>query len=137
MLGIISGSDKGLSGTATDTFAGQTIHATDSIVMYTYGGDANLDGHLDIDDYTAIDSAVSDGTLKGWFNGDFNYDGLVDIDDYTIIDSNLGAQGAPFSTARGGVGGVTDVTAVPEPTAALAAVVFATPAMLGRRRRRR
>ena len=58
---------------------------------------ANLDGIVNVDDYTQLDSSVSaGGALKGYFNGDFNYDGNVDIDDYTIIDSNIGTQGAPL-----------------------------------------
>src|SRR6185369_8262474 len=40
-------------------------------VMYTYGGDANLDGHLDVDDYGKIDFNVNLGN-SGWVNGDFN-----------------------------------------------------------------
>ena len=63
-------------------------------MKYTYGGDANLDGVINIDDYTQIDSSISaGGALKGWLNGDFNYDGNIDIDDYTIIDSNIAIQG--------------------------------------------
>jgi hypothetical protein len=67
-------------------------------VKYTYAGDANNDGGLDVDDYTAIDSGISAG-LTGWSNGDFNYDGKLNIDDYVIIDSNLPTHGAPFANA--------------------------------------
>jgi probable HAF family extracellular repeat protein len=66
------------------------------LVKFTYGGDANLDGTLNIDDYTRIDSGVSAG-LSGWSNGDFNYDGKINIDDYVVIDGNIGTQGPPFS----------------------------------------
>jgi len=103
--------------------------------MYTYGGDANLDGQINIDDYTQIDSSVSaHGALKGWYNGDFNYDGEINIDDYTIIDSNVGIQGPPFSTAASGAT-MAGVTAVPEP-ASLGLMAFAMSSLPRRRRRR-
>jgi hypothetical protein len=117
--------------TATALWAGQTITGTDTLVMYTYGGDANLDGKINIDDYGHVDTSIGIG-LKGWFNGDFNYDGVINIDDYGIIDVNIGIQGTPFSTAGGAEG--LSVVAVPEPTAR-GAISLAT-ALLTRRRRR-
>ena len=57
------------------------MSAADLLVMYTYAGDANLDGKIDIDDYGQIDSNVSKSdTVFGWFNGDFNYDGAISIE---------------------------------------------------------
>ena len=53
--------------------------------MVTWGGDANLDGKINIDDYGQIDFNVGSGGLVfGWFNGDFNYDGVIDATDYGI-----------------------------------------------------
>jgi hypothetical protein len=102
--------------------------------MYTYGGDATLDGKINIDDYVRIDSGIAGG-LTGWSNGDFNYDGKVSIDDYlTVIDANIGNQnGFVFPTA-GGIEGAAVVTAVPEPAGAM---VIAVGAMLTTRRYRR
>ena len=66
---------------------------SDSVAMVTWGGDANLDGKINIDDYGQIDFNVSSsGSVFGWYNGDFNYDGKINIDDYGIIDFNVGAQ---------------------------------------------
>jgi hypothetical protein len=111
-VGVATASQAtGIAATATTTWAGQTVLGSDTLVMYTYGGDANLDGKINVDDYTRIDFNVALGTA-GWYNGDFNYDGKINVDDYTIIDFNVGIQGAPFSTA-GGVG--LSVTAIPEP----------------------
>ena len=74
----------------------ETIDATTTIVKYTHGGDATLDGKLNIDDYVRIDSGISSG-LSGWINGDFNYDGKVNIDDYaTSIDANIPIVGPPL-----------------------------------------
>jgi autotransporter-associated beta strand protein len=141
-IGVVKVGDlhAGLADTDTTTFAGQTVHGSDTIAMYTYGGDANLDGKINIDDYGLIDSHVGQsGTAFGWHNGDFNYDGKINIDDYGIIDGNIGAQGAPIPASAQGLaltGGVSlgGVSAVPEPgsLAALSAM-----ALMGVRRRRR
>jgi probable HAF family extracellular repeat protein len=79
-------------------------------VKFTYDGDANLDGKINIDDYTRIDSNIPLGT-SGWFNGDFNYDGKINVDDYLIIDSNIGTQGPPLSGAAGASGDVLGAAA--------------------------
>src|SRR5205814_7490697 len=91
---------KGLTKpTDTAVLARQTVSGSDTLVMYTYGGDANLDGKINVDDYGHIDSNVVLAGVSGWFNGDFNYDGKINVDDYGIIDSNVPIQGAPFPTA--------------------------------------
>src|SRR5439155_15338672 len=77
-------------GVANSTWSGQDIGAGDVLVMYTYGGDANLDGLVNGDDYFQIDSHVNQSGAVGYFNGDFNYDGAINGDDYFIIDSNIG-----------------------------------------------
>ena len=74
-------------------YGSETIDGSTVIVKYTYGGDANLDGKLNVDDYGKIDFNVPLG-ITGWFNGDFNYDGKLNVDDYGIIDFNVGIQGA-------------------------------------------
>jgi hypothetical protein len=128
-LAIARASDIGISATAV--WAGQTVSSTDTLVRYTYGGDANLDGKLNILDYVRVDQGLAAG-LTGYTNGDFNYDGKVNILDYApIIDSNIGTQGPPFPPA----GGISQVTAVPEPLgmSVIAAVMLIAP----RRRRSR
>jgi hypothetical protein len=131
-IGIATGAQvKGVATTATATWAGQTVTGSDALVMYTYGGDANLDGKINVDDYTRIDFNVPLGST-GWYNGDFNYDGKINVDDYTIIDFNVGIQGAPFFTGAGATG--LSAAAVPEPTTLGAAAVALI--VLGGRRRR-
>ncbi len=138
-IGIAKNSDLGYA-----TFAGQSVNSTDVIVMYTYNGDANLDGLINGDDYFQIDSGFP-AHLTGWFNGDFNYDGVINGDDYFAIDSNFPAQGAAFPTSEG-AGGPTalpievdrshvagGLTAVPEPGAV--ALLAVSAASLLRRRR--
>jgi hypothetical protein len=135
-IGTASASDvKGIASTATAVFAGQTVLGSDTIAMVTWGGDANLDGKINILDYGQIDFNVgSSGSVFGWYNGDFNYDGKINILDYGIIDFNVTAQGAAFATT--GVAPLDGVAAIPEPSAA-AGLVVAAVSTLHRRRRRR
>jgi regulation of enolase protein 1 (concanavalin A-like superfamily) len=97
-LGVASaGALLGLSGdTQSALFAGQTVFASDVIVKYTYAGDANLDGLVSGDDYSAIDFNIAVPAADGWLNGDFNHDGVISGDDYSLIDFNIIAQSAPL-----------------------------------------
>ena len=124
-LGVATAADLGKT-----TFAGLSVDPTDAIVMYTYAGDANLDGRINIDDYGRIDGNVSSsGSVFGWFNGDFNYDGKINIDDYGIIDGNINRQGAAFVSAAE----PTSIVAVPEP---VMLGLLACAAIVARRRRK-
>ncbi len=132
-LAVASAGDvKNISGTTTATWGGQTVHATDTLVMYTYGGDANLDGKIDADDFFRIDPNYNkSGSSVGYFNGDFNYDGLINGDDYFIIDSNFANQSLGTFPSAAPVGGLA---AVPEP-ASLTGLALAGAAVFARRRR--
>jgi hypothetical protein len=97
-VAVATASDAlGIAAGTSATWHGQTVSASDTLVLYTYGGDANLDGKINIDDYGQIDAnAPFNGIVHGWFNADFNYDGNINIDDYAIIDGNIGIQGPPL-----------------------------------------
>jgi autotransporter-associated beta strand protein len=119
------------SATAGRVFAGQTLNAGDVMVMYTYVGDATLDGIIDGDDYAAIDAGFS-ASSSGYANGDFDYNGRINADDYFLIDRNYSSQPGPI--LPGPLAEVGGVTAVPEPTS-LSVLTLISAAMLGRRRR--
>src|SRR6185437_4682776 len=52
-------------------FGGQIVRAGDVLVMYTYAGDANLDGKIDADDYFSIDSSYNKSSgLTAYSRGD-------------------------------------------------------------------
>jgi hypothetical protein len=89
----------GLDGTATDTWSGHAVDATCILIKLTYAGDANLDGFISGDDYSAIDFSFAAPGAAGYANGDFNYDGIVSGDDYSVIDFNIVAQGQPLTTS--------------------------------------
>jgi hypothetical protein len=134
-IGVATASQvKSIAAGATATWSGQTVTGSDALVMYTYGGDANLDGKINVDDYGHIDSNVVLPGVSGWFNGDFNYDGKINVDDYGIIDSNVPIQGSPFAT---GGGTSVPLSAVPEPSSAFALILGSTAALVPRTRRRR
>jgi hypothetical protein len=133
-IGITTGAARGgLGPTDTDLFGGQTINGASTLAMYTYAGDANLDGLIDGGDYGIIDNNVQIPGADSYFNGDFNYDGVIDGGDYGIIDNNIQAQGAPFPVS-GGIA-LSGISAVPEPSACGFAI-FASARVLARRRRR-
>ena len=121
--------------TAANPFDGYTPGPDDTLVKYTYYGDANLDGKVDGADYGQIDAGfLSGGALTGWFYGDFNYDGVVDASDYTLIDNGFNLQGPSLSAAVAVPTAELSAAAVPEPAAA---AVVAVVAVAGLRRSRR
>ncbi len=121
--GYASGAWNGDGINTSSAVAGQTAlgwkddAATQSIlVKYTYYGDANLDGQVDISDLGALATAWQ--TSAVWSQGDFDYSGFVDISDLGKLATNwqLGVGnplGPSFDEALASVGlaGVS----VPEP----------------------
>lgn len=99
-------------------FAGQAVDATSVLMRYTTGGDANLDGLVDITDLGALATAWQ--TAGVWNDGDFNYDGLIDITDLGILATHWqgtasGSAALPIEMALPLLG--LPVVQVPEPAA--------------------
>ncbi|HEY1684797.1 MAG TPA: dockerin type I repeat-containing protein, partial [Tepidisphaeraceae bacterium] len=88
--GIISS----LAVTQRGSGVGYTNNGAAYTFVYTWLGDANLDGSVDSADLSAISA-----TGTNWSTGDFNYDGKVDQDDYALFMlGNAESRGANIST---------------------------------------
>jgi hypothetical protein len=109
----------------TGTWFGQSVSGSDTLIMYTYAGDFDLNGVVNADDYFVIDSNYNKPAPSlNYARGDLNYDGRIDGDDYAGIDASFTAQTSVFPHAQ----------AVPEPSTAV--VLVGAAAMSLRRRRR-
>jgi hypothetical protein len=132
---VAQASDAGYGG--TKTFGGQSVSGSDTLVMYTYAGDANLSGKIDGDDYFKIDAGYL-ASATGYLNGDFDYNGKINADDYFLIDRNYSQQGAAFLPGALPPGGLSGgVTAVPEPGSAAFILTVLGPSLASMSRRRR
>lgn len=78
-------------------FGGYAVDAGSVLIKYTYFGDSNLDGQVNITDLYALASNYNT-TNKVWTAGDFNYDGVVNAIDLGLLAQNWQAGvGAPLS----------------------------------------
>ena len=84
-LAVVAGSEA-INELGMTTFQGHTIAPSDSLILFTYYGDANLDGLVNGDDLFYINRTINNenngiATPLSWPNGDFNHDGFVNGDD--------------------------------------------------------
>ena len=74
--------------------SGESVDVNTILIKYTYNGDQNLDGLINVDDYAAIDAGFATHA-SGYRNGDFNYSGSApNSDDYFLIDKAFFDQSA-------------------------------------------
>jgi hypothetical protein len=115
---------EGLTG---HVYGGYTLAATDTLVMLTIVGDADLSGTVDLVDYNILKSNYG-ATNATWEMGDFDGDGVVGPVDYNML---KGCYGMSVPDAPGMLGEAYG--AVPEP-ATMVLLALGVSAMLGWRR---
>jgi hypothetical protein len=120
-----------------DPASGALIGTQDFSALQTWwtnriGGDANVDGTVNSDDFNILATNFGIGG-QDWFSADFTGDGTVNSDDFNILATNFGLTA--------GADGVVDAgdwaslaAAVPEP-ACIGLFALAAGALAGRRRR--
>jgi hypothetical protein len=93
------------------------------------GGDANLDARVNLQDFNVL--AANFGVIgANWLTADFTGDGIVNLLDFNRLAANFGLSAAgPGVTARDWA---TLAATVPEPSAALSALLIATVPFLRR-----
>ncbi len=118
-----------------DSSIGRWCQPQNFVLQIALGGDANLDGRVDITDLGLL--ATNWQSAAFWTGGDFNSDGLVDISDLGVLATNwqagVGNPTGPSldeALATVGLSGVT----VPEPSVISAALAVAATAVYRRRR---
>jgi autotransporter-associated beta strand protein len=136
-LGVATFGSIGLSG-----YAGHSgLAGDDTLVKFTYYGDADLTGVVTRADFLLFSDGFLNLQPDAWHFGDFNYSGVVDGDDWALYLRGLRNQPGggmsdafrsellDFANEHG-----LDATLVPEPTG-LALLVLGAGAMFRRRRR--
>jgi autotransporter-associated beta strand protein len=112
------------------------------VVKYTWAGDANLDGKVDVNDYNVWNYFLLNpptGENLTWFTGDFNYDGKIDVNDYNIWTYGFLNQGGTLSDSS--IGSVSLAPTrlpdgqVPEPTTLVLLAAGGLVALARKRRR--
>jgi hypothetical protein len=117
------------------TFGGVPVDTDSLLVKFTYGGDTDLNGQVDVADLGTL--ATNWQTNQVWTGGDFDYNGTVDVNDLGILATNwqkgVGSPLGPGSLEQALSSLGLPNVAVPEP----AALALLLPMLLGGRRRKR
>jgi autotransporter-associated beta strand protein len=134
---------SGSTGITTSTLGGsnlytlgEALNGSTLTVGYAYYGDADMNGVVDGNDYTMIDTGFGGGGT-GWQYGDFNYDGVIDGSDYSLIDNAFNTQtgSAPAIQVAANTAEIAGGSAVPEP-ASLGLLGIGALGLMSRRRRK-
>jgi hypothetical protein len=101
-------------------FSGEVVDGTAILVRWTYIGDADLDGDVDIGDLGKLASNWQ--TAAEWTGGDFDYNGTINVNDLGLLASSWqvgvgNPLGPSLADALAELGLPT--VAVPEPTSAV------------------
>jgi len=83
------------------------VDADAVLVRYTLSGDSNVDGKVDLTDFTFLAANFNKSSGATWLQGDYNYDGKVDLTDFTFLAANFNQSLPADGTSLG--------LSVPEP----------------------
>jgi hypothetical protein len=138
-------------GYADNSDLGRTdIPGNSVLVRFTYYGDADLNGVVDLNDFDDWLYGFTGGQLadggNGWANGDFDYDGTVDLNDFDLWLAGFTSGLGSLSTLDHAIDVSTlsssqktqlldIVSSVPEP-ASFSLLAAGTIGLLSRRRRK-
>jgi hypothetical protein len=101
-------------------------------ILHSQYGDANLDGHVDLTDFTYLASNFNRTGTAGWATGDFSGDHTTDLTDFTMVAANFNWAYAGEAQAAVAAGlGAT----VPEPSTSCMFLTWLCLAAASRRRR--
>ncbi len=89
-IGIAEATD--LFSTFPATFSGQSIDNTAILLKYTFYGDSNLDGNVNLSDFNRL-AANFGQTARRWVHGDGDYNGAINLADFNRVAGNFGATG--------------------------------------------
>lgn len=112
-------------------FDGQAFSVNDILVKYTFLGDANADGRVDLNDLNLVLNNLGTPTLA-WTSGNFDGQPTIDLNDLNAVLNNLSVSVANNATAQYAESLVAAAT--PEP-ASLAIIGCVAPFLLSRLRR--
>jgi autotransporter-associated beta strand protein len=68
------------------SFSGQTVDDSSVLVKFTYLGDSDVNGQVDVNDLGKL--ATSWQQAGTWINGDFDYNGTIDVNDLGLLATN-------------------------------------------------
>ena len=137
--------DNASFSTPRTSFMGESVDASSLLIRYTWVGDNNLDGKVDVENDGLAFLVGLNGSGTGWSFGDYNYDGMTDVENDGLafliaLNTSGGAAQAPAFGRMLSAASVPSATfseepmpteAVieePAPTAPLADVVPGVPA---------
>ena len=113
VTGLGTGQIGNTAWAGSGAYGGLVVADTDTLVKYTYLGDADLDGSVTFDDYLTWQTNFGSANTN-WTSGHFQYDnGIVSFDDYLSWQTNFGLT---INDGLGLTAGGSNISAVPEPS---------------------